>query len=53
MDVLTIELAGVIFLLMIALAVILRLAAEEIVEDVAEFKRRNRWRKRNKHRRHK
>ena len=52
MDILTVELAGVILLLLIALVVILRLAAEEIVEDVAEFKRRNRWRKRYKHRKH-
>lgn len=53
MDVLTIELMGVILLMLIALAVILRLAAEEITEDIAEFKRRNRWRKRYRHRRSK
>lgn len=54
MDILSLELIGVILMMLIALGVILRLTAEEITEDIAEFKRRNRWRKRFKHRmRHK
>ena len=49
MDILSLELIGVILMMLIALGILLRLAAEEITEDVAEFKRRNRWRKRYKH----
>ena len=51
MDWITIGVFVVITMLLIAFVVILRLVAEEITEDIYEFKRRNRWRKRYRHHR--
>lgn len=53
MDWLTAELVGVILLLLIALGILLRLAAEEILDDINTFRKRNRWRKRYKKHKHK
>lgn len=50
MDILTGELCLVIAMLLIALFVLIRLLGEEICEDIEDFKRRNRWRLRYKHR---
>lgn len=50
MSLLTGELCGVIAMLLIALIVIIRLAIEEILEDISDFKRKNHWRTRYKKR---
>lgn len=51
MDWITIGVFVVIVMMLVAFAVILRLTAEELIDDIESFKRRNRWRRRYRHRR--
>ena len=52
MEILVLELMGVVLMLLIALALLLRLVTEEIVQWISVIRRRNHWKKRyKKHRR--